>query len=201
MSKTTLNARLTVLAAVLPLAMLGGCDQVSGLVGGGEADKAAVASADAAGKPASDAAPAAASVSDPLLANPMVGDLYASELTAFSAASFSAQRGDPMAKAYGLLKVVEVQPDRVFVITETGAWDNANGTRNELQGDLADITWDDAERIPILRADFARLLSEGKIISTRRLDRPAAAPAPSAPAAAPAAAPAPAAPAAGKPSK
>jgi hypothetical protein len=108
---------------------------------------------------------------DPILADPKVGDVYAAELTAFSGMNFNANRGSGAAqdKAYGLLKVVEVTPERVTVITEMGAWPRPQGARNDLRGTMADIRWDDSEKIPVNRADFARLVAEEKILETRRM--------------------------------
>lgn len=140
-------------ATVAPAMMLAGCKDM--------------ASADA-----SAGAAETAVALDPILADPQIGDLYASELTAFSAVSFNrAAPGTPeaSAKSYGMLKVVEVQPDRVFVITEQSAWDNPNGARNELNSDSHNVTWDESERIPIKRSDFASLVADGKIIDVRRM--------------------------------
>ena len=121
---------------------------------------------------------------NPILANPQVGDIYAAELTAFSAASFNTS-GDNTAKAYGLLRVVDVADDKVTVITETGAWPAPSpGPVNDMNGNFSDITWDESERIPIMRASFQQLLDDDKIIDVRRPPASAA----GAPAAAPAAA-------------
>ncbi|MDR1075124.1 MAG: hypothetical protein LBL59_02130 [Xanthomonadaceae bacterium] len=109
---------------------------------------------------------------DPLLANPRVGDLYAAEVTYFSGVSFNENGAvkNPMESAYGLMKVVDVAPDKVVVITETSAWPNAQGARNDLRGDLEDITWDENEKITILRDELAKHYADGKIIEARRFD-------------------------------
>lgn len=169
---------LALVCGVAALAILGGCDQLGG---GGLASGNAVlmnSSAPAADKAgAAPAAQAAASDLDPILANPQVGDLYAAELTAFSAQNFGSagpnESGDSE-KAYGLLRVVEVSPERVTVITETSAWPNSRGAVNDLRGDLANITWDEQERIPINRAELARMVADGKIVETRRMEGAAA---------------------------
>ncbi|MFM6854968.1 MAG: hypothetical protein ACKOUM_12900 [Sphingopyxis sp.] len=113
---------------------------------------------------------------DPLLADPKVGDLYASKLSAFSAMEFNEGRPERTGKdSFGLLKVVEVNADRVTVITEKSAWDEPDGALADLRGDLADIEWDPEERIPVNRADFAQLMADGKLLETRRLTGAAAA--------------------------
>ena len=50
--------------------------------------------------------------------------------------------------AYGLMKVVEVHPDRLVVITDNAAWDNPKGARNGLRGDLKDIPGTRRRRSP-----------------------------------------------------
>ena len=109
-----------------------------------------------------------ASALDPYLANPAEGDLWAAKLDEFSNYDFG-EDGEDMGDAYGLLQVVEVGDERVMVITESGAWPNSDGTINELRGDLAAITWDDSETIPVNRADLADLVEKGHILETRRL--------------------------------
>lgn len=129
------------------------------------------------------AAGASTAAMDPVLANPQVGDLWAAELSAFSAVQFNeGNSGQAQAKSYGLMKVVDVADDRVTVITEDAAWPNSRGAVNDLEGDQHDITWDEEERIPVIRANFAQLLADGKIVQVRRLSGGAAAPAAAAPA-------------------
>lgn len=118
------------------------------------------------GNAASDAATGQAEL-DPILADPRPGDLYAAELSHFSGATFSE---DEDQSVYGLMKVSEVSPDQVIVITETGAWPKGRGAINELRGDLADITWDEEEVIPLYRTELAKLVADGKILEVRRLD-------------------------------
>ena len=113
---------------------------------------------------------AAAQDLDPLLAEPRVGDLWSGELTAFSSAEFNQGASAPSERAFGAMKVVRVDDARITVITEQGAWDNANDAKRELRGDLSGITWDPSEEIPVNRADLARLVAEGKITETRRMD-------------------------------
>ena len=43
------------------------------------------------------------------------------------------------------------------------------GAVGELRGDMAGITWDENERIPVNRSDFAQLVEDGKIAETRRM--------------------------------
>lgn len=71
--------------------------------------------------------------------------------------------------AYGLMKVVEVHPDRVVVITENNAWDNPRRARNDLRGDLKDITWDEEEKITIKRDELGKLKANGSLLEARRL--------------------------------
>ena len=47
-----------------------------------------------------------------------------------------------MTKAFGLLRVVKVEDDKVIVITQNQASPNARGARNELNGELDSIGWD-----------------------------------------------------------
>lgn len=121
--------------------------------------------------PSAPVADAIASVSDsadndPLLSAPEVGDLYAGKLNQFSGIDFDVEEGKD---AYGLMKVVEVHPDRVVVITETSAWDNPRGARNDLRGDLKDITWDEEEKITLKRDELGKLKANGSLIEARRL--------------------------------
>ncbi|MDQ8754901.1 hypothetical protein RCO27_01550 [Sphingosinicella sp. LHD-64] len=171
---SSFSIRPALLGGAMALAMLSACNNAP------TAGNAVLMSNSAAGADKAGAAPAAqtaASDLDPVLANPQVGDLYAAELTAFSGANFGSARpadatgnGGNGEKAYGLLRVVDVAADRVTVITETSAYENSRGAVNDLRGDLANITWDEQERIPINRADFARLVAEDKIIETRRME-------------------------------
>ena len=109
-----------------------------------------------------------ATLSDPLLADPAVGDLWAAKLDEFSNADFGVG-GEAGGDAYGLMKVVNVSEDRVMVITENAAWPAASGTVNELRGDLAAITWDESEEIPINRSDLQSLVDSEYILETPRL--------------------------------
>lgn len=157
----TMNVKAMAVAGLAALA-LAGCDTGGGTAAGGDAATAEAAGADGSGTAAS---------LDPLLASPQVGDIWAGELSAFSSADFTSgdaeNKGD--SKAYGLMRVVEVSDDRVTVITETGAWPQVRGAVGELRGNMADITWDENERIPVNRSDFAQLVEDGKIAETRRM--------------------------------
>ena len=120
---------------------------------------------------ASGAQPAAtAPALDSVLAEPKVGDLYAAKLSSFSDQGFG-QNGKEQSVAYGLMKVVDVQADTITVITEDAAWPEADGARKDLNGDLSDITWDESERIEVKRADLPRMVADGRIVETRRLDK------------------------------
>ncbi len=140
---------------------LAGCNAGSGTAADGSSASEAASS---------DSSDATATL-DPLLASPQVGDIWAGELSAFSSYDFTsgADESKRSGKAYGLMRVVEVSDDRVTIITETGAWPEVRGAVGELRGDMASITWDENERIPVNRSDFAQLVEEGKIAETRRI--------------------------------
>lgn len=109
---------------------------------------------------------AAAMSIDALLADPKVGDLYAAKLTSFSAHEFDNGKADI---AYGLMKVVEVKPDVIVVITEDAAWDEPKGAQDDLHNRLDTITWDESERITVKRSDLSKHKSNGDIYDGRRL--------------------------------
>ncbi len=152
----TMGVRALALAGFAALA-LAGCDSGSGTAASG-------------GTATAESSDSASSL-DPLLASPQVGDVWAGELTAFSSYDFSGGSSEMKSdsKAYGLMRVVEVSDDRVTIITETGAWPEVRGAVGELRGDMAGITWDENERIPVNRSDFAQLVEDGKIAETRRM--------------------------------
>lgn len=153
----TKGLRAIALAGFAALA-LAGCDAGSGTAAGG-------------GTATAESGSATASSLDPLLASPQVGDVWAGELTAFSSYDFTGGSSEMKndSKAYGLMRVVEVGDDRVTIITETGAWPEVRGAVGELRGDMAGITWDENERIPVNRSEFAQLVADGKIAETRRM--------------------------------
>ena len=130
---------------------------------GSEGSPAATSDAAAKGGAASETA----SNLDPLLANPQVGDVWAADLTHFSAADFN-RDGGTQAEAYGQVRVVEVSPERVTVVTEDSAWPDQDGAKRELRDRSAVIRWDESERIPVNRADFSQLVEDEKILETRR---------------------------------
>lgn len=105
---------------------------------------------------------------DALLAEPMVGDLWAAELSHFSGNSFG-DGHDTDETVYGLMKVIEVAPDKLVLVTEDGAWPKKQGAINDLRGDLAQISWDESEKITLKRGEIAGLAGDGKILETRRL--------------------------------
>ena len=102
---------------------------------------------------------------DPVLADPKVGDLYAAKVSAFSKEGF-----EEHGVVYGLMKVVEVQPNHIIVITEDAGWETPKMAKKDLNGDLSNINWDESERIQIKRADLSRMVLDGRIVETRRLD-------------------------------
>jgi len=101
---------------------------------------------------------------DEIFANPQPGDLYAVELTYFSAYDFGGE-GDPR---YGLMRIVAVKPDRITLNTENSAWHNSRGAINDMRGDLADIEWDEDENIEIYRSELPKLVADKKILDARR---------------------------------
>ena len=103
---------------------------------------------------------------DPVLADPKVGDLYAAKVSAFSKEGF-----EEHGVVYGLMKVVEVQPNHIIVITEDAGWETPKRAKKDLNGDLSNINWDESERIQIKRADLSRMVLDGRIVETRRLDK------------------------------
>ena len=103
---------------------------------------------------------------DPILAEPKVGDLYAAKVSAFSKEGF-----EEHGVVYGLMKVVEVQPNHIIVITEDAGWETPKMAKQDLNGDLSNINWDESERIQIKRADLSRMVLDGRIVETRRLDK------------------------------
>ena len=162
MTKSILSFRNTALIGALALASLTGCDA---LTGGAAADKGTEAPA------AEAAAEEADSDLDPVLANPQVGDLWTGEMSAFSDQFNSDAPEGERKRAFGMMKVVAVTPERVTIVTETGAWEESSDARNELRGDMAraNITWDPNEEIPVNRSELAQLVEDGKIIETRRI--------------------------------
>lgn len=117
---------------------------------------------------AADASGTASATLDPLLEQPRDGDLWAAELSHFSAGEFS-RNGREQDTVFGLMKVVGTTDENIVLITETGAWPKKQGAINDLRGDLADIEWDENERITVRRSELAGLVKEGRIIEARRL--------------------------------
>lgn len=158
--------RKTIIAFAATALMLGGCGSLTGDKGA-SADEGSTTAASTGDTAEADAPKAAASSLDPLLADPQVGDIWAADLNHFSSVDFSDDNGT-QSESFGQVKVVEVSPDRVTIITEDAAWPNAEGARRELRDRSAIIRWDESERIPVNRADFAALVADGKILETRR---------------------------------
>lgn len=114
-------------------------------------------------------AAAATAALDPVLASPQVGDVYAAELTHFSGVDFGGVGNGGAEAAFGLMRVVDVNDERITLNTETGAWPKARGAINELRGDQADITWDEEEKIEVYRRELPELVAEGRILEARRM--------------------------------
>jgi len=101
---------------------------------------------------------------DPIFADPQPGDLYAAELTYFSGYDFG-QNGNP---AFGLMRVVQVHPDRITLNTEISAWPKPRGAINDLRGELSDIEWDEDEKVEVYRKELPQLVADRKILDARR---------------------------------
>jgi hypothetical protein len=173
---------MAILLAAASFASLGAC----GSSEGGEAEKGVET---ASGEASGGAAAPAFDGNVAQLADPQVGDVWVANLDHFSAAEFG-EAGGP--DAFGFLQVVDVTASQVTVITETSSAPDQAAAINRLSDYQGSVAWDQAERIPINRADFQRLVQEQRILRTTRPAGGAAAPAPAAtpaPAAAPAAAP------------
>ena len=107
---------------------------------------------------------------DPTLAliqAPVVGDIYAAELTEFTTADFT-KDGEDTGRGYGLLKVVEVQPDKVVVITENAASEDPAVSKQDIKGDLSNITFDELEKIDVVRSQLEKAYAAGTIYEVRR---------------------------------
>jgi hypothetical protein len=169
MLKTHSFQRTLIIGAAM-IGALSGCN----MLGGGNSATNSAADTGNAAAPAvatktgdAPAAPAAETSSlEPNLANPQVDDVWAGELTHFSRATFNGAESE----AYGLMRVVRVEPNNVILITETGAWPAAqkDGSRRDLAGNYSDITWDREEEIRVRRSELPQLLADGKILETRR---------------------------------
>ena len=103
-----------------------------------------------------------------LIDKPAVGDIYAANLHDFSATTFTDDDDKPMTNAYGLMKVVAVDKDKVVVITEIKAFETKKRSRQDILGDLKDITFDEDERIDIVLPQLRQAYESGKIYEVRR---------------------------------
>jgi len=101
---------------------------------------------------------------DPIFADPQTGDLYAAELTYFSGYDF----GEEDVPMFGLMRVVQVHPDRITLNTNTNAWSKARGAINDLRGNLSNVEWDEDENIEVYRNELPHLIAEKKILDARR---------------------------------
>jgi len=123
----------------------------------------------AACRPGNAGTAAATTVSlDARLSAPRAGDLWATEISYFSAGEFGDSQGTEDT-AFGLLKVIEVNGEDIVLNTETGAWPKKQGAINDLRGDLANIDWDASEKIVVKRSELEGLVASGRILETRRL--------------------------------
>ncbi|MFG3450319.1 hypothetical protein ACGFZ3_17260 [Stenotrophomonas sp. NPDC047960] len=93
--------------------------------------------------------------------DPKVGDLYAAVLSEF------AEFQQPGEKAYGLLKVIKVEPDTVTVVTDSSAWDDELSAKRELRGDLKEVVWDMDDEIVVARSELAEMHRKEIIFAVR----------------------------------
>ncbi|MGL4711927.1 MAG: hypothetical protein ACRCWP_04995 [Shewanella sp.] len=99
---------------------------------------------------------------DEILANPKVDDIYIARLDNFSKGFDD--------KAYGMMRVVEVDSKKIVLVTEDAAWpDSPDGAYDELKGDFSDIGWDFEEKIEVERAELGGLKTSGMLLRGRRL--------------------------------
>ncbi|HLM52077.1 MAG TPA: hypothetical protein VK325_00430 [Pseudoxanthomonas sp.] len=103
-----------------------------------------------------------------LIEKPAVGDIYAAELSEFTVNEFTDSDGKPITPAYGLMKVVEVDADKVVVITEAAAFGTKELSQQDILGDLKDITFDEEERIDIVLSQLRKAYESGKVYEVRR---------------------------------
>ena len=96
--------------------------------------------------------------------DPTVGDLYAAVLSEF------AEFQQPGEKAYGLLKVIKVEPDTVTVVTDSSAWDDEMSAKRELRGDLKEVVWDMDDEIVVARSELAEMHRKEIIFAVRHGD-------------------------------
>jgi len=100
----------------------------------------------------------------PIFADPKPGDLYSADLV-----YFSIYWDTDKDVVFGMMRVDEVHPDRLVVITEKQGWDNPKQAMKELRsGDLSQVEWDEHEQIEIYRSELPQLLADEKILDARR---------------------------------
>lgn len=116
----------------------------------------------------SERAQAAANADVAIIESPKVGDLYAAELSNFSAAGFNDGDEASSAKIYGLMKVVEVDAKKVVLITENAGAETPMLSKQDIVGDLSDIEFDDEEKIDVVRTELRKAYDSGKIYAVRR---------------------------------
>lgn len=96
---------------------------------------------------------------DEMLANPKVDDVFVTRLD-----SISDGYDD---ETYGLIRVIDVNGDSITVITEATAWEQAQGSLDEIDEDFSNVTWDFDEEIQLARDDLSDL--KDIILKGRRL--------------------------------
>lgn len=103
-----------------------------------------------------------------IIESPKVGDLYAAELSTFSAMQFNDGEEALAGKVYGLMKVIEVDPKKVVLITENAGAETPAISKQDIKGDLSDIAFDEEEKIDVVRSELRKAYDSGKIYAVRR---------------------------------
>lgn len=98
-----------------------------------------------------------------MVKQPQVNDIYVADVS-----KFSNYFGDT--PTYALMRVIEVNPEFILVITESQAYPgDFNGSVNDLGGEFNNITWDNTEKIKVQISNLENHFKNGDIIATRRL--------------------------------
>jgi hypothetical protein len=128
----------------------------------------ALAAATLAGCKQSERAQAVENADVAIIESPKVGDLYAAELSTFSAATFNDGDEASSAKIYGLMKVIEVDSKKIVLITENAGAETPMLSKQDIKGDLSDIEFDEEEKIDVVRTELRKAYDSGKIYAVRR---------------------------------
>ena len=61
-----------------------------------------------------------------------------------------------------------MQPDKVVVITENAASEDPAVSKQDIKGDLSNITFDELEKIDVVRSQLEKAYAAGTIYEVRR---------------------------------